>query len=624
MLLAVAAPAAANGAYFPTSWGWTSLAFGWVALLALLLRRQLVLGPLEYTGLAGLLAFTGWTAASALWSTSVTQSLLATERDAVYVLGTAAVLLVATRRRLPALLWGLAGGSALVCAYALGTRLFPERLGNVDDLALNRLARPVGYWNALGLLAVMGALLAWCLAARTRSPVGRAAAAATLVVFVPTLYFTFSRGGWIAVGAGIVAMLALDRRRLQLVTTLLVVTPAPALVVWLASRSHALTTNTPLLSAASRDGHRLAAVMIAAAAVSAGAVLLLRHGERRVHPSRSTRVGYVAVLWLVVLVLAGTVVARYGAPWTIASNAYDQFTTKVGTGTSGSGANLNRRLFSLAGNGRVAMWKIAWHDARDHPWLGSGAGTYEEYWLRHRPVTGKVRDAHSLYLQTLAELGPLGLALLVALLLVPIAALGRARRHPLAVGACGAYVAFLVHAGTDWDWQVPAVTMTAFACGAALLVAARDEESVEALPGIARASAVVVVLVAGALALVGLVANSALSASSHATTNERWRSAETQARKAIRWAPWSSEGWQQLGELQLQQAKFAEARASFQRAIAKDGSNWNLWFDLALASGGAGKRRAALEALRLNPRSPEIAQIRPALGLAPRSSSVHT
>jgi hypothetical protein len=614
VLAAVAAPAVANGAYFPTSWGWISLAFGWVALLALLLRRVLLLGRLEYGTLGALVALGGWTALSALWSSSVTQSLLDTERTAVYILGAAAVLLVVTRRRLPALLSGATAGIALVCAYALATRLFPERLAHADDLALNRLARPVGYWNALGLLAAMGVLLASCFAARAGTPARRAAAGVALVIDLPTLYFTFGRGAWIALAAGLLAMAIVDRRRLQLLTTLLVALLGPAVVVWLASRSRPLTSNTPLLSDATRDGHRLTMIMLVVAAGSAAGVWLLARVEPRFRPARATRLAYIGALSVAVVVGLGATVVRYGAPWTVAGDVYGQFSGR-GTGTSGAGANLNRHLFSLAGNGRVDMWKVAWHDTRDHPWLGSGAGTFGQYWLVHRPITAKIRDAHSLYLETLAELGPIGLAVLIAVLVLPLAAIRRSRGDPLAVGAFGAYVAYLVHAGADWDWEVPAVTMTAFICAAALLVAARDPDMLRSVAFPVRAVGSLIVLAVGTLALVGLIANSALSAGTRSTADEHWQSADTQARKAISWAPWSSEGWQLLGESQLQRAQFAAARVSIRKAIAKDRDNWELWLDLALASGGEARRRAAEQALHLNPRSPEIAQIAPALGL---------
>ena len=63
-------------------------------------------------------------------------------------------------------------------------------------------------------------------------------------------------------------------------------------------------------------------------------------------------------------------------------------------------------------------------------------------------------DAHSLYLETLAELGLVGLALLVLALAPPLVAGFRG----VEAAATGGYVAFLIHAGLDWDWELPAVT----------------------------------------------------------------------------------------------------------------------------------------------------------------------
>jgi hypothetical protein len=81
------------------------------------------------------------------------------------------------------------------------------------------------------------------------------------------------------------------------------------------------------------------------------------------------------------------------------------------------------------------------------------------------------------YLETLAELGPLGLGLLLTALGVPLVASWRARRHPLMAGVLAAYVAFLVHAAADWDWQLAAVGLAGLACGATLLVMARGSRA---------------------------------------------------------------------------------------------------------------------------------------------------
>lgn len=90
-----------------------------------------------------------------------------------------------------------------------------------------------------------------------------------------------------------------------------------------------------------------------------------------------------------------------------------------------------------------------------------------------------MRDARSLYLETLSELGPLGLALLLVALGVPVYVAFRARRHPLVPAAFGAYVAYLLHAGVDWDWEMPAVTLTALFIGASIVVAARSPSAAE-------------------------------------------------------------------------------------------------------------------------------------------------
>jgi hypothetical protein len=168
----------------------------------------------------------------------------------------------------------------------------------------------------------------------------------------------------------------------------------------------------------------------------------------------------------------------------------------------------NGGLFkSLAGENRVHYWHVAWKEYEANPGLGSGAGTFDNYWLRSRP-TSFARDAHSIYLETLAELGPVGLALLLATLAIPLLALRR-RLDPVTATAAGGYVAFLVHAGVDWDWELPAVTLAGLFCGAALLVAARPAEEPEPRP-FTRVALLAAALVLAGFALVRLETGPAL------------------------------------------------------------------------------------------------------------------
>jgi len=604
--LLVAGLGAAHGGYFPTSWGWSALALAWTAAIALALGIDARPARIELGFAGALAALAGWFALSTIWTTSVTQSVLETERAIVYPVAVLAILLLVRRRALAGLLGGTLAAVTLVCAYGLATRLFAARLGGVDAVVGQRLSAPLGYWNALGIFAAMGALLAIGFAARGRTPVGRALGAAALVVLLPTLYFTFSRGAWIAIAAGLVATVAIDRRRVQLVSAGAVALAAPALVVLLASRSAALThvgTVGALGAAATHDGRRLALAIAVAAVASALATLALASAEHRVDAPESVRRAYAGALLLAVAVAFAAVTVQYGSPVTIVRNAYRSFSAPPPRVTS-----LNQRLFNLSSSGRNVQFRAAWNEFRAHPLIGTGAGTYEQHWLRVRPSGAwKIRDVHNLYLETMAELGIVGLALLAAALAIPLAALARARRHPLASAAAGAYVAYLLHAAVDWDWEMTAVTLTALICATAVLRAAGREDPTP-LGAPIRFGGLALVVAVGAFALVGLVGNTATARSAKAVRGTHWAAAAREARTAASWAPWASTPKIWLGEAQVGGQTLGPARESLRVAARKDPRNWEIWFDLALAArrGGAEQRHALATALELNPLSPEV------------------
>ncbi len=105
--------------------------------------------------------------------------------------------------------------------------------------------------------------------------------------------------------------------------------------------------------------------------------------------------------------------------------------------------DLSRRTcpsrFSGAGglSGRRTYWTVALRDASRHFFLGSGAGSYRSVWLTANPVGPVVANAHSLYLETLTDVGVVGLLALPVVILVPLAALVEARDRRMVPVAAG-------------------------------------------------------------------------------------------------------------------------------------------------------------------------------------------
>ena len=243
-------------------------------------------------------------------------------------------------------------------------------------------------------------------------------------------------------------------------------------------------------------------------------------------------------------------------------------------------AGLLAAPFLGSGHEREHYWRVAWQEAAAHPVLGSGAGTFVDWWVRERTVPLQTEEAHSLYVETLAELGPLGLVLVLVAFAVPIA---RARRPELAAGVA----AFAVGAAVDFDWELAGVTAPAVVL-AALAVADRAP---------ARAPQRALVPVAAAVAVAALLAyagSSRLAAAQDAAQAGRFAQAANDARAARRWLPYSPDPWAVLGDV-------THDATYYRRAVALDPADWSLWQRLAAVSDGKLRRLAEAKAAQLNP-----------------------
>jgi hypothetical protein len=458
--------AADEGGYFHGAWRLATPLYAAVVVAILARSRDLRVPRAALVTVAGLAGLCLWTAISWVWSSDRSATVEDVHLVLVYVAGGAALLLLANRGRGVAVAGGVVAATVAVSAYSITSRLYPGTFGMfTTGGGYGRLYQPIGYWNALGAFTVIGIILSLGFAVRGGMLV-RMLAAAALVPLAPTLYLTFSRGALVGLAAGLVALVLLDRRRVQLMAGVCAAAIG-AVGALLAVHSHpGLTTYYRHLGVQAREGAETAARLISLIPLAMGAVALLSGLEARFTVSRAARlaagVGMVAAACIAVAVG----VNRLGNP---VGFVHDAVSTLEKPAPTFKGGDLNLRLLSLSPNGRVLYWKAGWHQFTAHPLVGEGGGTFARYWRIHRPVKIHNFYAHSLYIETLGELGVIGLAILLVALLPPLWVGLHRRSHALSAPVMAAYIAFLVHTGGDWTWQLPAVGLAAIACGAAVI-----------------------------------------------------------------------------------------------------------------------------------------------------------
>jgi O-antigen ligase len=453
-LVLVVALGADQGGFLPETWVWAGALLAWAGALAVVLGGGDAIVR-AWPWAAAALALLLWTLASALWSANSTQSVLETRRTLVYGAAVLALIVLARGDAARVLVVATHVAVSLLLAYALARYLLGGR--RLYEFEGAYLSRPLGYANAVGILSAIGLLLGLGSAATARSSLARAAAAATVPVLALALDLTGSRASGLAVVAGCTVLLVLHAAPGRVLRILAIVAAGSVLLIWLAHRNR-------LTDAAATPSRLPVALAAVAVAVATGVAVARLQESSDTPPQRR-----VALVLLVVVALAGAVtIGREGST-----------------------------------QPRASYWHVAWHEYTAHPVLGSGAGTFALFWDRSGRAAsrGGALDAHSLYLEMLAELGPLGLALVALLLLVPLRNIGKRRHVPYVAVAASAYVAFLVHAGLDWDWELPAVVLAGLSCAGALVLDA--EHPPARATQRARVAVAVLLLVLGACAIAG-------------------------------------------------------------------------------------------------------------------------
>ena len=426
-----------------------------------------------------------WAGVSIAWSIAGDLSWEWLARGLVYTafltLGVLAGALGGGTRRIAAI-------AAIVLAAMLGWALLgvavPSLFPDGDRIA--RLREPIGYWNALALLADAAIAFGLWVAHGPRI-VARVAGCLLAYGAVLVVLLTQSRAGAVGALAVLALWLLLSEGRLpDALRIVIAATPAVGVAGWAFTRP-ALVEDGSLRSDRVADGRLFAVLALAGGLVVALAVWRVPIGrlvEDRRETVRRTVVGVCAVA---LLVGAIGFVAKAGNPVSWVDSQFSR----------GECVNQPGRLTDLCANNRLQWWGEALDVAADRPVGGSGAGTFALARRRYRESATPVTEPHSVPLQLLADLGVigLGLGLVVAggALVGVRRALGRAPGGDRAAAAALAclLLAYGVHALVDYDLDFLAVTGPALVALGTLLAAGRPRATLRAgFPGLVAVGAV--------------------------------------------------------------------------------------------------------------------------------------
>jgi O-antigen ligase len=609
-----------GGGYFPPA---TGVACG-ALTLALVLRLTLAERPLEGFGLgAGLVTgalalFAVWSLISSSWSDAPARAVAEFDRALLYML--MLVLLATLPRTVQTarlVLFGLAGGAMFVCLGGFLSRVLPDVVEIAPNVLDQRLSYPITYWNGVGLMAAFAIVFATHLTCSAREHIAaRVVGAAVLPVLAATLFFTFSRASIVVMVVGVIGYVVIARPR-GFVSALVAVLPVTAVAVIWAYNADLLARPDPTTSAAADQGHEVfIVVVLCALAAGAARFALIRMGlDRRlalIDVARQTR-NTVAVT------AAGAVLLAAGGAW-VAFDVSDRISRQYERFKEGDvirqTQDARERLTAVGNNGRIQHWEEALDAFGDNPLKGTGAGTYELTWAQNRPSEYTVRDGHSLYLETLSEVGLVGGVLLFLTLGGVLAALAARARGPdralwAAMFAAGGMWA--LHAAQDWVWELPSVTAWLFAAGGIALARPPGAPATRLIapPRLARVVGALVVLALAVTPILNALADARLRDSVAALKVGDCQTAIDHALSATSALGARPEPYAILAFCDVRLGKLELADRMIRNALDRDPHNWvyHYGLGLVLAAQGEDPRDAIADARRLNPREARAVEV---------------
>jgi O-Antigen ligase len=617
-----------GGGYDQVVWSQVAIVVWWIVLVGAV-WGLLPAGRWTRTAWIAVALFAGfvaWTALASTWSLSSENSLQELSRVACY-LGVLLLGISIHRDRARAVkhtVNALAAAVVVVACLAVASRLRPDLFPAAYQTAsflpgtAGRLGWPLNYWNALAALMALGVPLLLAIATSARTLWTQAAAAAAVPIVTLCGYLTFSRGGAVSAAAGLLAFLLLSPERVGKVVTVAVTAAGGSALILAAVHRAAIEQGLTNPAAHHQGDTLIVAVLLVCAGVGlaqTGVGLAARHGTPprwlTPAPARARALAGAGIALCVAVALLA------GAPGRI-HHAWQDFKHP---GAAALRQDSIARFGSASGNGRYDYWKVAIDATGGHLLGGSGPGTFQLLWDPRAPYFSSVENAHSLYVETLAETGLVGLALLGSFFLLVLGAavrLSRRSRYEArvrAAGVAGALVAFVVGAAGDWIWQVPALPAAFLLLSAALLAPARASARPSAprrAPLPVRLSAIAVAVASLLAVAVPLATVNTVRASQAAALSGNSARALADARAAVRLEPGAVSPQIQLALVLELRGDVPGALTAAQAAAANEPSDWSAWLIVSRLEAEAGHPAASVAAYvrsrALNPQSPLFRQ----------------
>lgn len=418
------------------------------------------------------LALTAFTALSILWSVQPDNSWQAANLTLAYLatFAAAAALARLAPERWRALVGAILITTVVLCAYGLATKVLPSASNT-----FGRLQNPLGYWNATGLAAALGlGPCLWAWSSRDLNANVRGLMVPAVAILLAVVVLSYSRSALLAALVAVACWLAIVPRRLHSVLLLACGGIGAAVIAGWALSKPALTSDNVAFAAQRSAGHTYGIVLLVCVLLLVAGGLAVAHGEQRTSLSDRVRrrIGTVLLAGVALLPFVGVLALAESSRGLTGEISHAWTALTSSNSTTGNSAS---RVFAL-GSSRPLYWHEGLKVGEHALLKGVGALGFAVARTRYTTNPDVVVHAHSYVIETFADLGLIGIAISLALLVAWALAAARAVAAgqpwnafavPVAAEREGliallvVVIAFGLQSAIDWTWYFPGVAVPA-------------------------------------------------------------------------------------------------------------------------------------------------------------------